>query len=177
MIDYYKLSDTEQKTLLKQLVVLIDSRENVNVHITDYFNSKGITFKTQKLDSGDYSVMLPASPDLGIMRDLYFDKQIWIERKASLEELSGNIAQNRQRFEDEFIRARDCRKYLLVERGDYDDIFSGKYSTGVTPAAFAASIMAFQQRYDLNVSFVGREHSGKFIHGLLYYFLREVIGN
>lgn len=175
MISDYHYTESEQKQLLKSLVILVDTRENVNDHITGYFNSKGIVFKPYKLDSGDYSVMLPSNAELGIMRDLYFDKQVLIERKNSLEELSGNLAQHRERFESEFYRVPGCRKYLLIEDGSYNDIFAGKYSTGVNPAAFAASVMAFQHRFGINITFVSKEHSGKFIHGVLYYFLREII--
>jgi len=175
MINNYHYTDTEQKQLLKSLVILVDTRENVNEHVTSYFNSKDITFKPHKLDSGDYSVMLPANPDLGIVRDLYFDRQIIIERKADLNELSGNLTQCRERFEREFERVPNCRKYLLIEGGCYSDIFTNNYSTGLSSVAFAASIMAFQARYGLNVSFVSKEHSGKFIHALLYYYIREII--
>jgi len=173
MINNYHYTDPEQKQLLKSLVILVDTRENVNEHVTSYFNSKDITFKPHKLDSGDYSVMLPANPDLGIVRDLYFDRQIIIERKASLEELSGNLAQSRERFEREFERVPNCRKYLLIEGGSYQDVFDSKYKTGLNSVAFMASLLTFQCRFGLNVSFVSKEHSGKFIYGLLYYFLRE----
>jgi ERCC4-type nuclease len=175
MINNYHYTDSEQKQLLKSLVILVDTRENVNDHITSYFSSKGIVFKSCKLDSGDYSVMLPAAPDLGIVRDLYFDLQIIIERKADLNELSGNLAQYRQRFEAEFYRIPQARKYLLIESGSYGDIFTSNYKTGLNSAAFAASLMTFQARFGLNVSFVSREHSGKFIYGLLHYYLREMI--
>jgi ERCC4-type nuclease len=173
MINNYRYTDTEQKRLLKNLVILCDTREQSNEHITGYFSNKGIVFKSCKLDSGDYSVMLPAAPDLGIVRDTYFDRQIIIERKASLEELSNNLAQCRDRFEAEFYRVPGCRKHLLIEDGSYQDVFTGNYNTGLNSAAFAASLMTFQARFGLNVSFVSREHSGKFIFGLLHYFVRE----
>lgn len=175
MINNYHYTDSEQKRLLKSMVILVDTRENVNDHITGYLSSKGIAFKPHKLGSGDYSVMLPAAPDLGIVRDTYFDRQIIIERKASLEELSNNLAQCRDRFEAEFYRAPECRKYLLIESGSYADIFDKRYKTDLNSAAFAASLMTFQARFGLNVSFVSREHSGKFIYGLLYYFVREQV--
>jgi ERCC4-type nuclease len=173
MINNYHYTGSEQKQLLKSLVILIDTRENVNDHITGYFNSKGISFMPHKLDSFDYSVMIPANPEFGIVRDLYFDKQIGIERKASLEELSGNFTQCRERFEREFERVPQCRKYLLIEGGSYSDIFTNNYSTKLNSTAFAASIMVFQARYNLNVSFLPKEHSGKFIYGIMHYFVRE----
>lgn len=175
MLSNYHYTDSEQKQLLKSLVILIDTRENVNDHITGYFDKKGIAFKTQKLDSGDYSVMLPAAPGLGIMRDTYFDKQIIIERKVDLTELSSNLAQYRERFESEFYRVPGCRKYLLIESGSYSNVFDGKYNTGLNSAAFMASLLTFQCRFGINVSFVSKEHSGKFIHALCYYFVREAL--
>jgi ERCC4-type nuclease len=173
MLNNYRYTDAEQKQLLKSMIILVDTRENVNDHITGYFSSKGVAFKSCKLDSGDYSAMLPAAPDLGIVRDTYFDRQIIIERKADLNELSGNLAQYRDRFEAEFYRVPGCRKHLLIEDGSYQDVFTGNYNTGLNSAAFAASLMTFQARFGLNVSFVSREHSGKFIFGLLHYFVRE----
>jgi len=40
------------------------------------------------LSFGDYLVMLPANPGAGIIRDLYFEGDIMIERKANLDELA-----------------------------------------------------------------------------------------
>lgn len=173
MLFNYRYTDSEQKQLLKSLVILVDTREQNSSHITGYFNSKGISFMSCKLDSFDYSVMIPANPELGIVRDLYFDKQIGIERKANLEELSGNFTQCRERFEREFERVPQVRKYLLIEGGSYSDIFASNYSTKLNSTAFAASLMTFQCRFGLNVSFVPKEHSGKFIYGIMHYFVRE----
>jgi ERCC4-type nuclease len=172
---HYHFNEREAKTLLKSMIVLVDTREQQNSWITDYFTEKGIGFKSFKLNSGDYSLMLPANPELGIMRELYFDRQIFIERKASLEELSHNLAQSRDRFVNEFLRCGDCRKFLMVERGNWADIITGNYETEFAPNSYFASLLAFQQRYGLNVAFVEKKHAGQFIYGTLYYFLREQI--
>jgi ERCC4-type nuclease len=174
-VEHYYYSEREAKTLLKSMIILIDTRERQNSWITDYFSIKGVEFKSFKLDSGDYSVMLPANPELGIVRDFYFNRQIFIERKASLEELSQNLAQSRERFINEFLRCGDCRKFLMVERGNWGDIITGNYKTEFAPNSYFASLLAFQQRYGLNVSFVDRKHAGQFIYGTFYYFLREQI--
>ena len=71
------------------MVILIDTREKVNDHILNYFNKKNIAYRQQALEFGDYSFMLPKVDGL-LCNELYFHKEIVIERKNSLEELSGN---------------------------------------------------------------------------------------
>ena len=61
--------------LISSMVILVDTREKVNTHITDYFDKKNIKYKKKALDYGDYSFMLPANESLGIPRDLYFHRQ------------------------------------------------------------------------------------------------------
>jgi hypothetical protein len=46
----YKYTDPEIKTLISSIVMLIDTREQENKHIIDYFESKKISFETKKLD-------------------------------------------------------------------------------------------------------------------------------
>ena len=175
MLNLHHYTEKEQKQLLKSLVILRDSREQENSHLTSYFDRKGIVHEEFKLDFGDYSVKLPASPDLGISRDLYFNGEIVIERKAHLEEISSNLAGGRERFKDEFIRAGSCRKILLIERGSWDDILAGNYKTDLSPASFYASLLSFQQRYSLQIAFVSKANSGAFIHGALYYYIRQLV--
>ena len=68
----YKFKDKEIATIKKNLVVLIDTREQRNEHIKDFFKDKNINFKVQKLDYGDYSVMIPKDTIEGQTRDIYF---------------------------------------------------------------------------------------------------------
>ncbi len=110
----YKFDIESIKKLTKQMVVLIDTREKRNEHILSYFDKQGITYRKEKLDFGDYTFLLPsAATGQG---DIYFHDSIVIERKASLEELSGNLAQKRQQFEAEFLKARNAgaKIYLMV---------------------------------------------------------------
>lgn len=175
MIAQYKYTDAELKQILKTLTVIVDTREKENEHILNYLSSKKIPYIEQALSFGDYSYMLPACPELGIGRDMYFTNDIVVERKASLEELSGNLAQKREQFENEFLRARDCDITLLVERGSLSDIYTHKYQTELKETAFMASLLAWEQRYGIKLQFVHMTHSGQFIYGKFYYHLREIL--
>ena len=124
----YRYTKTELEELLDSIEILIDTREKENKHITDYLKRQGVKFKTKKLDYGDYSFMIPANKQHGIFKDIYFNEQLVIERKASLEELSNNMTHERQRFENELIRKGSCRFILLIEnQNGCRDIVNYKY--------------------------------------------------
>ena len=171
----FKFSVEQIKGLLKQMVVLVDSREQKNGHILDYFNRQGIAYEVQKLDYGDYSCKVPESV---AGRDIFFHDSIVIERKNSLEELSGNLAQNRDRFESEFLRARNAgaKIYLMIEdpRG-YTGICNHAYRTQLNPASYMASLKTWEHRFDANVQFIAPELSGYYIISTFHYFVREVL--
>jgi len=176
MIAGYKYTEKEQKTLLKSMVLIADSREQANKHITDYLTQKEIPFVTQKLDFGDYSYMLPACPDLGIYRDLYFSNSIVIERKNSLDELAGNFGDGRTQFENEFMRADKCDMTLMVEQpGGYGDILAHKYNSQMNERAFFGSLITFECRYNIKTAFVDKAMAGQYIFAKFYYHLRGVL--
>ncbi len=171
----YKYSIEQIKVLLKQMVVLVDSREKQNGHIIDYFKRQGIPYEVTKLDFGDYSCKISAS---AAGQDIYFHQDIVVERKASLEELSGNLAQHRDRFESEFLKARNagCKTYLLVESPlGYSGIIGHAYKTQMKPAAFMASLKTWEHRFDTNVQFIDPRYSGYYITSTLQYFVREAL--
>ena len=171
----YKFSVEDIKKFAKSMVILVDSREKKNSHIIDYFKKQGISYKSEKLDYGDYSFMIPA---VAAGEDIYFHKDIIIERKASLEELSGNLAQKRQQFETEFLKAKsdNCKSYLMIEApGGYSDIIGHKYRTEFTPTCFMASLKTWEHRFDTNIQFISPEYSGYYIVSTFQYFCREVL--
>ncbi len=171
MLNHYRYTDKEQKELLSSLTIIIDTRENEINHITDYFTRKKIPHISQKLDVGDYSCLLPANPALGIMRDVYFP--VAIERKNSLDELSGNISTERARFESELLRGRDISLTLLIEGGSYEDIIQHNYRTQLNEKAFLASLLTFQHRHGVNVQFISSKYAGLYIYQYLYYYVRD----
>ena len=56
----YKFNQKEIKKILDSLVIIVDTRENANSHIIDFFNKKKIPYSIEKLPFGDYSCKLPA---------------------------------------------------------------------------------------------------------------------
>lgn len=169
----YKFSVDEIKRMTKSMVILADSREKKNTHILDYFSKQGIVCRTAKLEYGDYSFMIPAA---AAGTDIYFHDSIVVERKASLEELSVNLAQKRQQFEMEFLRAGNdgCRVYLMVENpGGYSHIIAHRYRTEFAPSAYMASLKTWESRFGCNVQFISPEYAGYYIASTFQYFARE----
>lgn len=159
--------------MVKSIVILTDTREQKNSHILDWLDKKKIPHKTKALQNGDYSFYVPKNPELNIERDLYFDHEIMVERKGSLEELSGNFSQNRARFEEEMATFAG-KKYLLIENGSYADVVEGKYDTKFSNKAYLASLHTFNQRYGLELMFMpDPRYSGYFLYGVFTYFLRQ----
>jgi ERCC4-type nuclease len=171
----FKYTDAEIKSILSQMIILTDTREKENGNITSYFERNNIQHEEYSLNCGDYSVMIPAMPDNGIIRDIYFDNSIVIERKASLEELSNNLTNERSRFENEFLRAGDAKKFLIIEDASFEHIILHSYNTRYNEKAFLASLLSFQEKYNLNISFSGRASAGQLIYGLLYYHVRNYL--
>ena len=87
----YKFKDSEIGRILRNLVVLVDTREQANDHIIKYFKEHNINYKKQKLDYGDYSCMLPIGTFEGQQRDIYFTNDIVVERKFCIDELAMNL--------------------------------------------------------------------------------------
>ena len=152
MLDLYYYTDKEKEELLKSTYILVDTREKKS-HITDFFDKKKINWKSKKLDHGDYSIAIPANEKLGLPKDLYFDKEVIIERKNSLEEISGNLTNGRDRFEKE-LALSPPNKVLLIENASFEDLATGNYDTKYNKKSFFASLFTFWFRYDLPVFFV-----------------------
>ena len=175
ILSNYKYTEKEKEELLKSIVILIDSREQNNKWITDFFNKKKISYKINKLDYGDYSFYITKNDELNIPRELYFSNQISIERKMSLEELSGNFSQQRDRFEKEFSLYKG-KMHLLIENANYEDICTGNYKTEYNKKSYLGSLHSFANRYNINIMFMpNNQYSGLYIWATFYYYLRNLI--
>jgi ERCC4-type nuclease len=169
----YSFTETEVKKLLSSIVILVDTREQENKHIIDYFDTKKIPHEEKKLDYGDYSAYLPKNEEFGIYRDLYLPAAI--ERKNSVDELVSTI-KDRTRFENELIRAQRFPFLILVEDADgYEKIIKGDYRSEYAARSLLASLKAFEARYGFSTVFVAPRAAGNFIYHHLYYMIRNVL--
>lgn len=160
----YKYTDKEIKAIVDNAVIIVDTREKENNHITEFFDRKGIKWATEKLDYGDYSIRIEEPT---AHRNMYLTDIITVERKANLNELSGNLTHNRDRFEAEFERSKG-KVYLLIENSNFDDIERGNYSTKFNKKAFRASLTKFEHKYNLYVQYLkDTEASGYWIYTTL----------
>ena len=175
MLSKYKYTEKERDTLIKSIGIIIDSREKENSHIVKWLESKNIPYIVKGLKQGDYSFYIPKNEELSIPRDLHFDGEIIVERKNSLEELSGNFSENRDRFEKELTFAPKL-KYLMIENANYSDICEGNYKTGYNKKAYLGTLHSFMERYNLPVMFMPKtEYSGTYIYYTFYYYLRNLL--
>lgn len=170
-------TEGQVKKILSSLVFLTDTREQKNDHIIDYFNSKGLNHEKRGLDSGDYSIMIPAIPELGIVVPQAFNKPIpggiFIERKGSLDELAGNLGVYRERFTNEMERMKQAEKHLLIEDGNWEQISAHNYRSQLKPESYLNSLVIFATRYNLKIHFVSKAMSGEMIRRILVAKVKE----
>ena len=110
------------------------------------------------------------------MEDISFETEIIVERKANLEEISGNFSENKaQRIRAEFERAPSS-KVLLIENASFSKLVNGKYDTKLNPKAFWALLLTFWHQYNIPVFFMpDNTYSGQFIYSYFYYYLRGML--
>ncbi|WP_313635723.1 ERCC4 domain-containing protein [Exiguobacterium sp.] len=167
---------SEVDDLMSRLVIKVDTREQKNEHIISFFDKRNIKWTRMKVDAGDYSAYIPASPESGIFRDIHLNASI--ERKNSLDELAQSV-KDRSRFEQELFRARkkNTRLTILVEGGSYEHLIRGKYRSEYTAKALAGSLFAFESRYETPVNYASKEDAGHYIFNWLYYQAREALNS
>ena len=163
-------TETELTAKLKDLQIIADSREQVNNHLTDYWNKKKVPYFTRKLDIGDYSAQLG---------EMTLEKDVVIERKRNLDEICGNLTADRDRFEREFLRAKalGTKVFLIIENATWTDIYLQNYRSQLTPKSLMASLMSWQVRFNITVIFCEPENTPRLIHQILYYAAREQLLN
>lgn len=183
MVEFkFRFTDTEIKKLLKEnFMILYDTREQVNDHVLYYFDNKGIKYKRQKIDEGDYTAIITARPDMGITRDLYF--KVGVERKNSVDELAGNLAEKTDtrddiRLERELMRAKakGIKMFLVIEDPNgLERIRTGDYMSQYGAKAFMGKLSSLQDNYIQDTIFTSNLKSGYHIYRKLYYSVRNYL--
>ena len=87
----YKYTKKEFDTLVKNIVVVYDTREQQNEHILTYFNKKGIKYKKRKLDEGVNVVLSVDIKGALKVKEEYDDAIFIFVLPSSLERLKERI--------------------------------------------------------------------------------------
>jgi ERCC4-type nuclease len=171
----YHFTDKELKTILDSLVITVDTREQKNKHVLEYFRKKNVQFVFKTMKTGDYSAMIPKNEELGITRDMYLTALI--ERKNGVDELVESI-KDRSRFENELIRGSRYPFTLIVEDLEgYSKILNGQYRSKYDPKALLGSLKTFEARYNFSTVFISPGTTGNYIYHHFLYRARELMKN
>ena len=147
--------------LKNEMIVVVDTREQKNQHILDYFEENNIQYICEKLDSGDYSFDIVGYPELS--------RKYCIEKKNGIDEICNNFTKKREQFKNEFDRAKEnnVTMDIVIENTTWKKIYGGKYRSNMLPQALSASIFAFARKYKMNFWFVDKSESPRLIYDLL----------
>lgn len=161
----------EVSRALKNLTLIVDTREQDTDRLRRRIRQTGLSFVRQKLDFGDYSAK--TTLDNGTEFDI--SGSVSIERKMNLDELCACYCKGRKRFTREFERAKlaGAKVYLLIENASWENTFNGKYRSKMTSSALTASMFAWLARYNCQIIFCKEETSGKIIREILYREMKE----
>lgn len=164
------------KAVLDSMTVLVDSREQETDRARWRYASIGLPVERCVLDYGDYSYNATL-PDGQRIYDVSgrIRPALSIERKMNLDELALCFGAERERFEREFMRARQAgaQTWLLVEGGSWEAIYDHRYRSKMTPLSFAGSLIAFCERNNLHLVFCTERTTGRIIHGILSRHLED----
>lgn len=189
----FRFTDSEINKILKNLTIIIDGREKKADIYRGWFEKNNIEYIDSlkmhemrkkgyfSLDMGDYSCMLPAGSIPGIDRDIFFDREIVIEKKADIRELAGNLSEEKgARIKKEFSHINkygttvyifmcDPLFYKHLEEGKEKHI--GRWSKDTLKAQFKS----FEAMYNTKILPISNEFVAEEIYQTLYHHVRNIL--
>ena len=199
----YRFTDKEVKKILDNLTILVDTRENANSHIIEFFNKKKIPYKVQKLDYGDYSIMMPQGSFNGQTRDIYFTNDIVLERKFCIDEIAMNLKDKKTNINEikqeiiellgkqylEKVLKSDYNRFkqeltsinkygitfkILIEDPDFDEnIRLGNYRNQYEPKTLYSRLKSLESEFGTTIRPVNKLYMGSEIFNTLKYGVRN----
>lgn len=166
-----KLKEKQIKEQIDRITIYIDTREkNVPNHITKCFDKYGINWERKKLNSGDYSAILPADVELGIP-EIDLTDALCIERKMDATELISCLTTHKERFAREFERSK--AHILILMEGSYSDLVEGNFRNKVTPKQALGSLESFCDANDTRCFYIDKKYSALWIYNIFKYNIRN----
>ncbi len=159
---------------LETMQIIVDTREQPTKRAYDRYSLFSCPYRRQAMAYGDYTYNFTYKGKKLYPEGVPIQAGCIIERKSSLEELSGNLTHDRERFIKELEKAADAGAtvYLLIENGNIQKIYAGHYRTKFDKNAYFASFVAMLAKYHIQPIFCPAEISGRIIYEILYRELR-----
>ena len=152
------------------MVFVVDRREQPTARLRERLTHLE-PYERETISAGDYTAktLLPDGT--------WFYVPCAIERKMNLTELVGCYCKERRRFTAEFERAREhgIKMILLVENATWEGAYAGSYRSQMTAKSFVASLLTWMARYQCQVLFCKHQTTGRLIHDILRYEMREAL--
>lgn len=166
-----RLTEQQIKEQIDRIVILIDNREKKFKHITDAFDKHGVKWEIKKLNSGDYTAILPSDEENGIP-EINLETELCIERKASCDEIILNLTKGKERFYCEFERTRASIPILIED--SFENAVKGNYRSKITPKQFLGVLFMFCEINKTWFYFMEDDkYSALWIYDLLKYNIRN----
>ena len=173
----YKFNKKEIKSILDNLIICVDSREQSNQHIIDFFDKKKVRYVVEKLPFGDYSCKIKAGSFEGQEKDIYFTNDFVVERKANIDEICSNLKEDASRLKKELahLNKYDIEFYIFLEDENYElNLRNSNYRSQYDAYTLMQRICkGIEAEYNTMVIPVPRSCMGSKI----YYFLQARVYN
>ena len=174
----FNITDKELTKIMKNLVILCDTREKDNQSIISFFENKGIKYSCCALNHGDYSAMLPKGSIDGIDRDIYFTNDIVIENKKDIDELCGNLADKASRLKSEFahLNKNNTKYFIFVRDGLYfKHLYNEEYRSKYKTNSLRARLKSICAEYRTQIVPIPKEYMAQEIHETIHYEVRNIL--
>lgn len=149
----------------KNIIILADSRQQKDIHITDYFDSINLQWQRATLNTGDYMAIR-----YNESKGIYLDYSIIIDTKKDIEEIAGNLCKTteHERIKREIARAKELGNnrfiFLIADStiSCIDDLINWhSIRTQVKGETLAKIMKTMQDRYGCEFLFCKKLSIGK----------------
>ena len=151
-------------------IILADTRQQKDKHITDYFDKHEIMWIRTTLESVDYMIVRCGYNK--VMRDY----KTLIDTKKDVEEIAKNLcnANEHQRILREYNRAKEkgCKNFIFLICDDKiktkEDLINWKSKrTRVKGETLSKIMSTMHKRYGIRFVFTSKKNAGKYVVKLL----------
>ena len=143
----------------KDMVILIDSREQQPIFGTRL--PKGLTVRTEKLDTGDYSIA-------------GFEKHFCIERKM-ISDLISFCTTERDKTKLKLERMSKMEWAGLIVEAKESEIYRPYLNSSVSPEVIRQSLVSFSIRWGIHIYIGSKENCCRFLidHCIKFYRVKK----